>query len=458
MTSINITIEAMTRRGTLSGVFGAYLYAAFLVAGPWIFTVLGLLFLSAATCEGNCIDLTVFRSIVIYNSMYALIVTSPLAFISGRYASEQMYRGHDDSVFYALVISLGMFAFLSLGIVAPFYLYATTLDSAEAMASIFNAMMIGCSWLLIPFLGAMRAYNSVLVAFGVGAASMLVLGSVLHEPQATSLLLAFNCSFAITNLILLATVVRRFGVKIIVDPELRNRVGKKWELPAAGAAYALGLWIDKIIMWHSDTSGGLLVAGALQTMPSYDAAMFWAQLSSIPIIAVFFVHVETRFSTLIRAYHTRMQQRASLRELNEIVRNIGTHVLSSMFGLFAALVIIAGMMIMLSFVFMTELGLRPSYMGIFRVSLCSMAFYTSAMFCFSFLLHLDLRRPALLIVSTFLVLNAVITVALLPFGPDLYGYGNMIAATVSLLVGFSLVLRELSWLHYHAFITNNPSL
>jgi uncharacterized membrane protein len=80
------------------------------------------------------------------------------------------------------------------------------------------------------------------------------------------------------------------------------------------------------------------------------------------------------------------------------------------------------------------------------------------MFCFTFLLHLDLRRPALQIVSTFLVLNSVLTIALLPFGPDFYGYGNMIAATVSLLVGFSLVLRELSWLHYHAFITNNPSV
>jgi len=41
-------------------------------------------------------------------------------------------------------------------------------------------------------------------------------------------------------------------------------------------------------MWHSAPSGGLLVAGALQTMPSYDTAMFWSQLSSIPVIAVFF--------------------------------------------------------------------------------------------------------------------------------------------------------------------------
>jgi len=458
VTSNNATIEAMTRQGTLSGVFGAYLYAAFLVAGPWIFTVLGLFSLGAGKCEGSCIDLTVFRSIVIYNSMYALIVTSPLAFITGRYASEQVYRQGDKHVFYALVISLGVFATLTLLIAAPFYLYATTLSHLEAITSIYNTMMIGCSWLLIPFLGAIRAYNSVLIAFGVGACSMLFFGTVLQDPQAISLLLAFNCSFAITNLILLVTVVHRFGARITVDPELKKRVDKKWELPAAGAAYALGLWIDKIIMWHADPSNGLIVAGAIQTMPSYDAAMFWAQLSSIPIIAVFFVHVETRFSALIRGYHTRMQQRASLRELNEIVRKIRTHVLSSMFGLFSGLFIVAGMMILLSFVFMAELGLRPSYMGIFRVSLAAMAFYTSAMFCFSFLLHLDLRRPALLIVLTFLVLNGVITVVLLPAGPDLYGYGNMIAATVSLLVGFSLVLRELSWLHYHAFITNNHSL
>jgi polysaccharide biosynthesis protein PelG len=458
MISINITIEAMTRRGTLSGVFGAYLYAALLVAGPWIFTVLGLFCLSAAACEGNCIDLTIFRSIVIYNSMYALIVTSPLAFLSGRYISEQLHSGSNDSVLYALGLSLLTFSLLSLGIAAPFYIFATTLDATEKVASIQNTIMIGCSWLLIPVLGALRAYNAVLVAFGAGAVSMLVLGSVLRDPQVASLLLAFNASFAVTNLVLLVTVVRRFGTRVIIDPGLKDRLGSKWELPAAGAAYALGLWIDKIIMWHSAPSDGLLVAGALQTMPSYDTAMFWAQLSSIPVIAIFFVHVETHFSTLVRAYHARMQQQASLRELNEIVRNIGTHVLSSMFGLFAALAIVAGMMVMLSFVFMTELGLRPAYMGILRVSLCSMAFYTSAMFCFTFLLHLDLRRPALQIVLTFLVLNGVITVALLPFGPDLYGYGNMIASALSLVLGFGLVLRELSWLHYHAFITNNPSM
>lgn len=457
MASINVTIEAMTRRGTLTGILGAYLYAALLVAGPWIFTVLGLLSLGI-TCEGQCTDVTVFRSVVIYNSMYALIVTSPLAFLASRYVAEQVQRGRGDNVFQALVLSVVSFGLLSLAVVAPFYMFGTTLESVEKVASVQNAMMIGCSWLLIPFLGGVRAYNAVLVAFGAGAVSMAILGGVMRDPTATALLLAFNGSFAVTNLIMLAGVVRRFGTRITIDPELKDRLTRHWELPAAGAVYALGLWIDKVIMWHAAPSGGLVVAGTLQTMPSYDTAMFWAQLSSIPVIAVFFVHVETRFSALIHSYHTRMQQRATLRELNEIVSKIGTYVLSIMFGLFLVLALVAGMMIMLSFVFMTELGLRPAYMGILRVSLCSMAFYTSAMFCFTFLLHLDLRRPALLIVLTFLVLNAALTVLLLPLGPDFYGYGNMIAAAVSLVMAFCFVLKELSWLHYHAFITNNPSI
>jgi uncharacterized membrane protein len=446
----------MTRRGALSGMLGAYVYAALLVAGPWIFTVLGLIGLGDATCDVSCNEPTVFRSIVIYNSMFALIVTSPLAFASGRYASERL-DGDPNCIFYMLVVSLGVYAVLCLGIVAPFYVFATTLNGSAVIGSIYNAVLIGCSWLLIPFLGAIRAYTSVLIAFGAGAASMLVFGIALHDPQAASLLLAFDCGFAIIDLILLAAVVRQFGSRIVVDPELTKRLRKKWELPAAGAAYALGLWIDKVIMWHVDPTNGLLIAGALRTMPSYDSAMFWAQLSSIPIIAVFFVHVETRFSALMRSYQNRLQQKASLRELNDIIKNIKVHVVSSMFGLFGALIVVAGMMIMISFIFMTQLGLRPSYMGIFRVSLCAMAFYTSAMFCFSFLLHLDLRRQALLIVACFLVLNGAITVALLPLGPDLYGYGNMIAATCTLIIGFGLVLSELSWLHYHAFVTNNPS-
>ena len=53
--------------------------------------------------------------------------------------------------------------------------------------------------------------------------------------------------------------------------------------------------------------------------------------------------------------------------------------------LFVALAIVATMTILLSFVFMNELGLRPDlHEHSARLSLCAMVFHTSAMFCFVF--------------------------------------------------------------------------
>ena len=76
MSGINITIERMTRQPALTSIVAGYIYAALLVAGPWIFTMLGIVGLSSTGCSADCDALTLFRSVVIYNSMFSLVVTS----------------------------------------------------------------------------------------------------------------------------------------------------------------------------------------------------------------------------------------------------------------------------------------------------------------------------------------------------------------------------------------------
>ena len=279
-----------------------------------------------------------------------------------------------------------------------------------------------------------------------------------RSPSATVLLLAFNASFTITDAILVATLVRRFGTRVVLDRSLLAFPPQKWELPAAGLAYALGIWADKVVMWYGAPSGTMMVAGVLRTMPSYDTAVFWAQLSTIPVIAVAFVHVETELARLFRRFYGRLDRHASRRELTATMQRLRTCVISSVAMLFVALAIVAIMSTLVSFVFMTELGLRPTYMSILRVALWAMVFHTSSMFCFVFLLYFDLRRPALAIVATYALLNTAFTLAFLPLGQSFYGYGSMLAAAVAFLLAFTLLLRELPWLHYHAFITNNTSL
>ena len=458
MSGVNTTIEWMTHQRSLSSIVAAYICAALMVAGPWIFTMLGIVGLSSAGCGDACDQLPLFRSVVIYNSLFSLVVTSPLAFFSGRYISDQLYVGRTQGVFSVFAASLGVFCLIALVTVVPFYLLAATLSGPTRFAAVQNAFLIGVSWLLIPFLSVIRAHIAMLVAFGSNALAMIVLGFVLSDPSATVLLTAFNASFAITDAILIGTLVRQFGTHMELDRGLLAFPPRKWELPMAGLAYALGIWADKVVMWYGASSGGLSVAGVLRTMPSYDTAMFWAQLASIPVIAVAFVHVETQLSRLFRRFYGRLDRQASLRELAEAMQKLRTCVISSIATLFVALAIVATMTILLSFVFMSELGLRPTYMSILRISLWAMAFHTSSMFCFIFLLYFDLRRPALFIVSIYAALNVILTVSFLFLGEAFYGYGTMIAAAATFVLAFIILLRELPWLHYHAFITNNTSL
>jgi len=458
MGSVNITIERMTSQRALSTVVLAYGYAALLVAGPWIFTIVGIVGLSAARCADECGELVVFRSVVIHNSLFALVITSPLAFFFGRYVSDRVYAGETDRVFFALTTSVNLFSLVVAGVLVPFYLVVVTLTDAERLAAIHSAFLIGLSWLLIPFLAVARAHRATLLAFGLNALAMVLLGRLLTDPSASVLLTAFNAGFALTDTILVAAVMRAFGSRIRPDWDGLRAQLRRWELPAAGCAYAVGIWADKVVMWHAAPSGGLLVAGVLRTAPSYDTAMFWAQMASIPVIAVAFVHVETRLSSLFGRFYGRLGEAASLRELSVVMQELRGCVISSIGMLFTALAIVATMMILMSFAFMSELGLRPAYMGILRVALWAMAFHTSAMFCFVFLLYFDLRRHALLVTAFYAVLNPALTFAFLPLGQPYYGYGSMIAAAATFVLAFSVLLRELPWLHYHAFITNNTSL
>lgn len=463
MSGISARIQVMARQQTLTGIAAGYVCAALMVAGPWIFTIVGVAGLSAITCIAPCDQLPLFRTIVIYNSMFSLVVTSPIAFFAGRYTANELHAGRTDGIFGVLILVLGLFCLLTLLVAVPFYGAAADLHGFIWIAAIQNTLLIGTSWLLIPFLGALRVHFGILLGFGAGAAGMTAFGWLFVDPDAGMLLSVFNASFALTDAIMMACLVRRIAAAIVIDRTLLRQVKAIWELPAAGLAYALGIWADKIIMWfgspwHDAPEGGLSIAGVLRTMPSYDTAVFWAQLASIPVIAVAFVHVETRLRILFSGLYGRFGVKASLRELTEAVEKIRICVISSIAMLFVALAIVAAMAVLFSFVFMGELGLRPSYMSILRISLAAMVFQASAMFCFVFLLYFDLRRAALLIVVAYAVLNTLLTTVVLEAGQPFYGYGSMIAAAVTFLLAFPVLLRELRWLHYHAFVTNNSSL
>ncbi|MFH6787359.1 MULTISPECIES: exopolysaccharide Pel transporter PelG [Methylobacterium] len=459
MAGIGFALERMTTGKSLSSTAGAYLYAAFLVAGPWIFTVLAIAGVSSAACTvADCLGLQIFRSIMIYNTCVTAILTGPLAFVCTRYVSDHIWMKRYESIAFSFAAAFAAFAVTALLVCGPFYVWMTDLSAPELLAALQNLMLLGAAWLLIPFIGATRGYLAVSAAFAVGVAVMVSTLLLAPGEEPVRLLGAFNLGLCIIDFGLAWRLAREYGLTLVPDRELLRTAAIYWELPVIGLTFACGLWVDKLVMWAAAPIGVATVAMGLRTMPTYDTPMFWAQLAALPIFAVFFVHVETNFFRLSRAYYGSLAHQVSRRNLLRMQSRMAGFVVSKVFTLFLSLAVIALIAILISFVAIEPLGLRASQMGILRAALVGMVFHTSAVFCFVFLLYFDLRRYALAISVTYFVLNGALTSALLPLGFSFFGYGNLIASAITLVLAIAILARELSWLDFHAFITNNTSL
>jgi uncharacterized membrane protein len=63
----------------------------------------------------------------------------------------------------------------------------------------------------------------------------------------------------------------------------------------ASFAYNVGVWIDKFLFWWMPGGPHISIAGPIQAAPIYDNGIFWAFLSIIPAVTIFFIKIETDF-------------------------------------------------------------------------------------------------------------------------------------------------------------------
>ncbi|NDC57495.1 MAG: hypothetical protein EBZ50_01420, partial [Alphaproteobacteria bacterium] len=400
---------------------GAYVHATFLVAGPWILTALTIAGISAfaPAPQGVIQD---FRTLLIYNFLFSILLASPIALPATRFASDEIYARRFESMQSALVVALLLFALVGFGTIAP--LYALGLSGPLALAAFQNFMLLGATWLVIPFLGTLRHYLSVSLAFIAAMAVTLTLLALQRAPDVAALLNTFSVGLAVALALLSARLAAAHGGAFRFEMRLLKPYLQFWELTAIGLVYSLSIWIDKIVMWIG-APGGIdrLSSGGFPTMPDYDSALFWAA----------------------RSPGRRPRCRRAWRHLR------------SVFAMLAAGSVIAATAVLFSYAAIENLALLGSQAGMLRAGLIGVAFQTSAMLCMCLLLYFDLRRYALAITVASFLLNGGLTLAFLPLGPAYFGYGFMIAAMLTFLLALALLAKELPWLHFHAFVTTNAS-
>ncbi|MBU6371097.1 MAG: exopolysaccharide Pel transporter PelG [Alphaproteobacteria bacterium] len=455
MAGIGFSLERMAASDDLTNVSGAYVAGMLVVSGPWIFTALAIAGVSTIADASQAM-IQDFRTILIYDFLLSSMISAPLALSVTRFLADELYAKRRGALQSAWVVAVGLFALIGSIVVAP--VFGVLLKGPLATAATTTFFLLGALWLTIPFAGVLRRHVSITVAFLAGMSVTIALAHAPRTHDVATLLNAFSVGLAVAVGVLVMRTTAEFGASVRFEPRLLRAYARYWELPVIGLCTTLGGWVDKIIMWASGGNGVVtLSAGGFPTMPDYDSALFWAQLTAIPVMAVFFVNVEPSFYRLYRRFYGSFGRKASQREVRLRQKALDDFATRSALALLGAGILITATAVIFSYEAVAHFDLQPGLAGTLRAALFGVAFQTAALVCLCFLLYFDLRRHALAIALVGVVTNAGFTLVLLPFGPALHGYGYLASAVTTFLFAFATLTRETAWLTYHAFVTTNES-
>ncbi len=458
MAGIGFVLRKLARQDNLSGLAQAYAHSAMAATGPWLFTVIAL---GAITLFGvHVLDLDVlfnFKVVVIYNFAFSLVFSAPVFMVATRYLADSIYAKDVSNapgmMFGCLILIYGT----QLPIVVLFYSFVADLSPLMKALAIINYMLISGIWLVSVFMTALKDYNSVTRAFGVGMAIAIAMAFTLTQAlQDAGLLVGFTLGLAYIFGSLVARIFVEYPYTLRDPFAILPYFRKYWEIALSGLLYNMAVWVDKWVMWMAPQAEKM--SGGLVMYPNYDGAMFLAYLTIVPAMAVFIFSVETNFFEHYIRFYRDIQNKATFKKVQRNHRAIT----GSIFGSARNFVVLQGTICAMSILMTPQLfellNLNFLQIAIFRYGVLGALFHVLTMFLLILLSYFDNRKAGLGISLLFFVLNGITTWISMRAGFEYYGYGYFISSVIVFVIAALAIARYVRRLPYHAFITTNSAI
>ena len=450
MAGIGLRLHQVVSGGSYTRAAGAYLSSAVISAGPWLAAAVALTLLQKSSGRFlNDDERKLLFATIAYAFGLSLLLTGGLQYIVTRYVADRLYM-HDEAAIGPTCAGVLLCAAPLWLLCLPWLLYAP-FDLPYRLLSATLVLTLSLTWLVVVFLSAARYYLRIVAVYV--ACYALSLGAALWCGARWGLLgcLAGFAAGQVACLALLAMqVFAEFPAAGRIDGAFLGYIRRYWELALLGLLYSGGVWADNAVYWFS--RHGEVVAGFFRVSPTYDSAKFLAYLTTVPAAAAFLVHLETNFYHHYRAFYRLIRQQGTLREIRAAKAGMlaaawaGVRSILKLQGLVAATAIVLASDI-------TRLaGLPPSATPVFRLVVlgasCQFLLLTAALF----LLYLDERRAALIVMLAFAVLNVVCTLGALSLPADWRGLGYCVAGALGSVVALLYLRSRLAQLEYRTFM------
>lgn len=295
MAAIGIKLRRLARHNSLLGIMRAYAYAGLVGAGPWIWSIVGILLVGLLGASSLLPDAIVsdFQVSATYLIAGSLIATGPMQLTMTRFTSDRLFDKRIDSI---LPNFTGALLTVTLGAIALGVLVAAFAFSAQG--TLYRALMVTgfvllCDiWIGSVFLAGLKQYTAILRAFFIGYTVTTLAAIGLRRFGLEGLLYGFVVGQTMLLLFLLSRIYGGFSASRLIAFDLFRREFRYPDLMLIGLLYNVAIWIDKIIFWYWPSTGQK-VLGPLHASVIYDIPIFLAYLAITPGMAVFLLRVET---------------------------------------------------------------------------------------------------------------------------------------------------------------------
>lgn len=415
----------MVREEGLSGMLLGYFSSAVLSGGPWLISIATLALMSRIL-QG---ETALFSGMVVAVNILSLLAVGPFQFALTRYLSDRLYAAdierHSSAFLTSWLLAVAP-ATCAFGLL----LLATPLGWEWRIQALALFGLTATVWMLLLFLGVVRAYRTLIAAFlvgnGLGALAAWGLGRVYAQ---WGMLVGYTLGQAVLVGVLLWVLLSEFGWRGMTwDPGAAQSLRRFPALTWGGALYYLGIWADKAYLrWVTPASEGSLTW--LRCNPTYEQAAFLAQLTVLPGLALFFLAVETEFFERFRDFFVEVGGGSSLAQIGRakerMLAALRTGGLNLVWG--------QGLVTLLACL-LAPCWMPAGAVELGRIHMVGVYFQTLLYFATVVLFYYELYNQSLAGIAVFALGNVLLT----PWLPPAWGYG------VSSLLGLVVSLVQLA--------------
>jgi uncharacterized membrane protein len=277
-------------------------------------------------------------------------------------------------------------------------------------------------------------------------------------------LAGFLLGQAYIALVLFVQIIKIFGFPAALDFSVLRTFSHYHVFLLSGFFLNAGLWVDKFLYSYGplalpsfkplywDYIRAAYNYGAMNLYTLYTDPFYLAYLSTTPILALFFISMETSFYTRYYAYNKAMVNRARLGLLRRLRGEIIDCVRDQLGNIIKVQSIVIVLCILFSAKIITFLNISEQFALSFNIIVFGAFFHIMFLIICITLLYYDLRTETMQMYAAFFILNTVLTVILMGLGWEQYlGLGYTAAALLVFAYSFYPLKVNLKDINYLSF-------